>query len=304
MEVFKKILRWFSLPGWAVFFLTVGSSAGLVWVFANGKDEHPMAYAIYVLSFYTLCAVSLKVPPAVRGGKAVVLSNPFANRYFTDKPFRARFKLYSGTAVNVAYGIFKLTIGIVYHSVWFGSVAVYYMVLAVLRFLLISAHRRSDRLEAEQEKLLHQWKSYRICGWLLLLLNVVITGMVIQMIWKNQGYSYPGYVIYVSASYTFYKLTMSIIRAVKNRKGQTPVFTAAGAMDLCVALMSIFALQTAMFSSFGAEMSADDRFLMNSLTGGGVSVVVVCIAVLMILRSSKILISLKSSDQQEVSDHG
>lgn len=304
MEIWKKVLRYFSPPAWVSFLLVNGAAAGLVWVFLDGMDEHPIAYAVYALSFYALCVVSVKVPSAVKGGKALVLSNPFANRYFTDKPFRVRFKLYSGTVINVAYGVFKLVIGIVYHSEWFGSVAVYYMVLAVLRFLLISAHRRSDRLEAEQEKLLHQWKSYRICGWLLLLLNGAITGMVIQMIWRNRGYSYPGYVIYVSAAYTFYKLTMSIIRAVKDREGRSPVFTAAGAMDLCVALMSIFALQTAMFSSFGAEMTEESCFLMNSLTGGGVSFAVVCIAVFMIIYSNKTIKSFKSTGQQEVSNHG
>lgn len=288
MEKLQKLLRWFQPSGWVSFFLINGAAAGLVWVFLNRNEEHPAAYAVYILSFYALCVVSLKIPGAVRRVKGLVLSNPLARRYFTDRPFKEKFKLYSSTVINVAYGIFKLSIGIVYHSAWFGSVAIYYMVLSVLRYLLVSAHRRTDKLEEEQ-KLFRQWKSYRLCGWLLLVLNTTITGMVFQMIWQNRGYAYPGYVIYVFAAYTFYRLTMSIIRTVKNRHNRSPVFAAAGAMDLCVALMSIFALQTAMFSSFGGEMSADARFLMNSLTGGGVSLLVVCIAVFMIIRSNRII---------------
>lgn len=288
MEKLRKVLRWFRPPGWVSFFLVNGAAAGLFWVFLMGNEEHPMAYGVYVLSFYALCVVSVKLPEAVRRAKGLVLSNPLARRYFTDRSFKARLKLYSSTVINITYGIFKLAIGIVYHSAWFGSVAVYYMVLSVLRYLLVSAHRRTDALEGEQKRL-RQWKSYHLCGWLLLVLNTTITGMVFQMIWRNRGYSYPGFIIYVFAAYTFYRLTMSIIRAVKNRHNHSPVFAAAGAMDLCVAVMSIFALQTAMFSSFGGEMSADDRFLMNSLTGGGVSLLVVCIAVFMIIRSHRII---------------
>ncbi|MBQ7800896.1 MAG: hypothetical protein IJ375_01070 [Oscillospiraceae bacterium] len=288
MEKFKKALRWFSPPGWVTLLLTAASAAGLVWVFRRGMEEHPVAYAVYMVAFYTLCAVCVKVPAAVRGGKGLVLSNPHAHRYFTDRPFKAKVKLYSSTALNMAYGIFKLVIGIVYHSVWFVSVAVYYMLLSLLRLLLVSADRRSGTLSPEED-LPRQWRSYRACGWLMLLLNGAITGMVIQMVWQNRGYSYPGYVIYVSAAYTFYRLTMAIVRAVKSRRETSPVYAAAGVMDLCAALMSIFALQTAMFSSFGAEMTAEGRFLMNILTGGGVSALVVCAAVWMIVRSNKAL---------------
>ena len=296
MEKFRNLLRWFSPTGWVSFFLVNGAAVGLVWVFWKGMDEHPVAYAIYMLAFYALCVVCVKVPGAFRSGKGLVLSNPHARRYFTDKPFKAKFKLYSSTVLNLAYGVFKLMIGIVYHSVWFGSVAVYYMVLSLLRFLLITANRRTEQLEPA-EKNLRQWKSYRICGWLMLLLNAAVTVMVVQMVWQNRGYSYPGYVIYVSAAYTFYRLTMAIVRAVKNRKDHSPVFAAAGVMDLCAALMSIFALQTAMFSSFGGDMTAENRFLMNTLTGTGVSILVLCAAVVMIVRATKAVRKMKVTEQ-------
>lgn len=301
METLRKLLRWLHPPAFAALLLAAASGAGLVWVFLNGMEEHPAAYAIYLLSFYSLCAAAAAVPGAVRKGKALVCGNAHARRYFSDAPFRARLKLYSGTVINLAYGIFKLTIGILYRSVWFGSVACYYMVLALLRLLLVSSDRRSTKLEGQREKLRQQWRSYRACGWLLLLLNAAIAGMAIQMIWQNKGYSYPGFVIYASAAYTFYRLTMAVVRAVKNRRTPSPIFSAAGVMDLCAALMAVFALQSAMFASFGGELPPDTRLLMNILTGGAVSAAVVCLAVFMIVRGT---VSLNQTNQQEVSNHG
>jgi len=49
--------------------------------------------------------------------------------------------------------------------------------------------------------------------------------------------------------------------------------------------MSMFALQTAMFSSFGDDDTL--RFLMNSVFGGAVCIACLCIAVVLLIRSGK-----------------
>lgn len=45
--------------------------------------------------------------------------------------------LYPGFCINVLYVIFKTATGIYYRSAWFISLGVYYMALAIMRFLLI-----------------------------------------------------------------------------------------------------------------------------------------------------------------------
>ena len=294
MEQFKKILLSLLYPhGIIIFLLTILSSAGLFWVFSNGMDEHPIAYIIYVLSFYTLSVIVIAAPPIFKKCRDLIYGNTHAARYLTEEELRSRISLYSGTIINLAYAVFKLFTGVYYNSVWFGAVAVYYMVLCLIRFLLIKNDRKSIQIKTDDERNLHGWKSYRACGWLMLALNIAIVGMVVQMIWQNKGYSYPGFVIYASAAYTFYRMTMAIIKIIKTRKATNPVFSAAKAIDLSVALMAIFALQTAMFASFGAEMSADSSRLMNAVTGGTVCLGVVCIAVIMIIRSSRSIKDIK-----------
>lgn len=298
MNKTKKILLKLLYPHWVlVCLLTLLSTAGLLWIFLSGLEEAPVAYAVYMLAFYTLCTVCAAVPGIYKKGRALVYKNNHAARYLTEKELRTRISLYSGTLINLGYAVFKLFTGVYYRSVWFGAVAVYYMVLCLIRYVLIREDRHSTQISTEEERRLHDWKSYRNCGWLLLILNAAVTGMVVQMIWQNKSYSYPGFVIYASAAYTFYRLTMAIIRTVQTRHGSNPVFSAAKAMDLCAALMAIFALQTAMFSSFGMEMTAESRGLMNLLTGSAVSLAILCIAVYMIVRSTKILRSKKTTKQ-------
>ena len=288
MEKTKRILLSLLFPNWIIIcLLTVLSASGLTYVFVNGMDAHPIAYVIYMLAFYTLCVVIAAMPPLIKAGRALVYSNTHAARYLTERELRARVSLYSGTVINFVYAVFKLVTGIVFRSVWFGAVAVYYMVLGLIRFLLVKGDRRIIQLDTEENRYLNEWKSYRACGWLLLVLNATMTGMVFQMIWQNKSYTYPGFVIYASAAYTFYRLTMAVIQMVKVRKSNSPLFSAAKALDLSAALMAIFALQTAMFTSFGAETTEEMRMTMNAATGGCVCLAVVCIAVYMILRSWK-----------------
>lgn len=288
MEKCKRIPKKLMYPHGAILLLlTILSAAGLIFVFTNGLEAHPVAYVLYPVSAYTLCVLLIASPPLVRKCRDLLYGNARIARYLSQEELRSRSSLYRSTLINLGFGIFKLSIGVYLQSHWFGAVGIYYMVLCLIRFLLVQNDRKLRRIHDPEIQLRRQWRSYRVCAWLLLLLNATMSGMVFQVIWQNQSYVYPGYIIYVTAAYTFSRLTVSIVKAFKRRTVSNHVFAAARALDLSVALMAIFALQTAMFATFGAETDAGTRQLMNSLTGGAVCLAVVCIAALMLLRAKK-----------------
>lgn len=296
MEKFKSIVLKLLFPYKIItFFLTVTSAVGLFWIFTNGMETHPVAYAVYLLSFYTLCVVIAGIPFYIKKYKSKMYSNPYTAKYLTEKDLRIRTSLYNGTIFNLTYAVLKLMAGIYFKSMWIGAVSVYYIVLFVIRFLLITNDRKSNRFDNEQEKLLYQWNSYRISGGLMFLLNAAITGMTVQMIWQNKGYNYPGVLIYAMAAYTFYRLTMAIVQNVKMHKSNTPVLAAAKAMDLSVAMMSVFALQTAMFSAFGTDMGQVTQRVFNIATGGFVCISVLFIAVMMVIHANNEILKIKNN---------
>ena len=111
-------------------------------------------------------------------------------------------------------------------------------------------------------------------------------GMIVLMVLTDSGYSYPGYVIYLSALYTFYTVILAAANLVKFRKLGSPILSASKVLRFVAALMSLLGLQTAMISQFSAEGAAFRR-RMNAITGGGVWCSVILIAVYMLLRSRK-----------------
>lgn len=265
--------------------LVLGSAAALTYVFLNGLDTHPIAYFVYPLSFYALCTLAIRIPALVRWCRSSLYGNRYSARYLTERELRMRISLYNSTAFNLAFGLFKLIIGIVYGSGWFGAIGIYYMVLSLMRYLLL----RKDRAlrSSTAPTLAAQWQSYRTCGGLLLMLNAAMSGIVFQILRMDRGYMYPGFFIYALAAYTFYRLTMAIIQSIRLRRHTQPLFSAAKRIDLSAALMSIFALQTAMFASFGGETSTETQQLMNTLTGGTVCCIVVCLAFSMLVKGHR-----------------
>ena len=98
------------------------------------------------------------------------------------------------------------------------------------------------------------------------------------------------------AGYTFYITIHAIVDLIKYRKYKSPVMTTSKIIALSAALVSMLALETAMFSQFGGEMATENKWLMIALTGAGVSIVVIAMSGYMIVQTAK--------EIKEIKNHG
>ena len=291
----KKILNKMLYPPiWLMTLLTVASAVVLPLVFIKGWKESPIAYAVYVLAFYTvsvLCLFFGKVlPKQYKEIKQKIYANPFGNKYMTDAAFKVRVSLYSSLAINLACSAFKLISGIFYSSLWIEAFAVYYILLSVIRFILL--HHIERKKDAG---LIEEYRSYRISAVLMMFINLTLSGIVLNMIVKNEAAAYSDIYVITSAAYTFYILTVSIIDLVKYRKYKSPVMSSAKAIRFAQALVSLLSLEASMLVQFGDDESY--RRLMLALTGAGVCIIVLAMSVYMIIRSVKEIKRLSTSSQ-------
>lgn len=274
-------------PIWVMVVLTLFSAAALVFVFLKGLEESVPAYAVYVLSFYTLSVVTvfcvMVLPKQYRQLKQRAMDNPLTGRYLTDRVFRTTVSLYLSLLISLMYVGLNLwswrTIG----SWWFMVLAVYYTIMAVMRFLLV----RYVRKKAIGTSLLGEWKRARSCACILLLVNFSLSAAVLMILFQNKGYDYAGILIYVMALYTFYAVTHAIVDIVKFRKLGSPILSTAKVVSLSAALVSMLNLETAMFAQFGGEMSPESQRIFIVLTGAGISITVVTLSVILIVRATK-----------------
>lgn len=274
-------------PGWLILLMAVISGAALITVFLKGWEQTVAAYIIYALAFYTLSVVTcffvMVFPKRYGQIKEKVYANPFGNRYLTDRAFRTKISLYLSLAINLLYVGINLWSWYTLHSWWFMVLAVYYLIMVSMRFLL-ARYVHTHTLGAG---LLGEWKRSRICAYILLLINLSLSGAVLMILYQNRGYDYPGIMIYVMVLYTFYSTTHAIVDIVKYRTLGSPVMSTAKLVSLSAALVSMLNLETAMFAQFGAEMAQQYQNLMIILTGAGISITVVTLSVLLIVRATK-----------------
>ena len=282
-------------PIWLMGMLTIASAVLLTLVFLRGWEQRIIAYFIYVLAFYTLCVVTvfcaLVLPKQYGRIREKFLANPLGNRYATDRVFRAKISLNLSLGINLLYVAINVLSWFLYRSWWFVCLAVYYVILSVMRFLLVRyVHVNPIGTDRHGEL-----KRSLACSYIMLLLNFFLSGAVLMMVYQNRGYEYHGILIYVIALYTFYTATHAIINLVRYRRFESPVMATAKVISMAAALVSMLNLETAMFAEFGADMAKADQELMIILTGAGISITVIAMAVYLIVRCTKEMKKMRSN---------
>ena len=283
----KKLIKYLYPPLWIIVLLVPICTAALVYTFIGGYEAHPVAYFTYVLSFYALTTVVMRcikvIPKHYKSAKKRVYDNPVGERLMTDMKFRTHVSLYGSLGVNLLYVTLNVVLGFLYHTAWFFVLAFYYTILAIMRFLLVRFVNRTgignDRFK--------ELRRSRLCGYILLTVNLALSGAVLMILYQNKGYEYHGILIYVMAAYTFYITTLAIINLVKYRKLGSPVMSMTKIINMAAALVSMLSLETAMFSQFGKDMSNENKQIFIMLTGAGVSIIIVTMSVYSIVKNSK-----------------
>lgn len=185
--------------------------------------------------------------------------------------------------LSVGFAAFNAVISALTFSFWYGALAAYYGLLAVMRFGLIFHHLRTRRLadETEEHRRKRQTNTYRTCGIILIFLALALGAAVLQMALSNATFANPpGLTIYLVAVYTFYKIIASAFHLVRAHKDDDITIQAVRNVNFADALVSVLALQTAMLHEFAPEAN---HWQMNALTGTLVCITTVTIGILMVV---------------------
>lgn len=299
MEKWKKIGKKLLFPPvWLIVILTVLTAIFVPLTFILGWDETPVAYGIYVVAFYAVTVLTLYLalvlPKHYRLIRQKIYDTQLGNRYMTDTAFKVRVSLVASLSINLAYSVFHLLSGIVYASFWIGAVAVYYILLSLVRFILLYhiEKRQGEGRAAE-------YRSYRTAGILMICLNIPLSGIVLNMILTEHTPNTSDVFVIASATYTFYILTVSTVDMIRYHRYNSPVMSASKVIRLTAALVSVLSLETSMLVQFGEGEGGDFRKTMTALTGCGVCVMILAMSVYMIVKANKEIRRLRSEEEQK-----
>ena len=179
---------------------------------------------------------------------------------------------YTSLAFNVAYALGNCIIGFLNQSWWFITVGAYYTVLAITRFSVLQVKRKaSGNYDTELF-------ARRITGILLVVLSFCIVGVNIMSAVKDRGTDFHVIVMITIATYTFTKITISIIGMVKAKRSASPVLKILRNISFADACVSIYTMQRSMLMTFPG-MEAAEILLLNIFTGTAVWIVVLLLGI-------------------------
>lgn len=307
----RKLWEWIKHPHGAAliafYICTAIFIAGAIVFSVIGTNES-YGFAAYI--FYGLAAVTLGytvytlvlfVPKWKQGVIGVLKKNGFTEKLYEQYGFRTLIFAVFSLALSLGNAILNGTIGIVRLSLWYGALGAYYLLLSLMRGGVLLYHRKKKRYaerETETQIKVRELKKYRGCGILLVLLPLALSFAIWEMTVFGKGFVHAGLMIYVAAAYTFYKVTMSIVNFFKARKGDECTVRAIRNVNLADALVSVLALQTAMFHEFSPHA---DFGMANAITGTAVCALTVTIGVFMIVNGS---LKIKKMQTEATDDAG
>ncbi len=184
--------------------------------------------------------------------------------------------------LNLLYAFYHAALGIISHSVWFITMCAYYTVLSTMRLSAALCERKNrDTPSVDIEYFV-----MKLCGVLLILLNFILAAAIYISQSQHIATKYGEIVMITIAAYTFYKITITVIKVVKQRKNPSPLLSVIRSISYAEVAASALTLQRSMLVSFG-EMNDTDIHTMNTLTGSSVCLFVLILGIALIIRGSK-----------------
>lgn len=275
----KKLLYHLLFPHTVIMCLLVPISAMfLVYSLASLSSSSPAAIVSYLLSFYTLTVWCMRLPALIRRIKRFKDENRYIRIWQNDALLRVNISLAASLTINIVYACFQASLGFYHSSLWYFSMSAYYLMLAIMRYLLL--RRTSQQGIGKRAELC----GTVACGAIFFIMNIVLSIIIFYIAYRDRVTKHHEITVIAIAAYTFFMLTNSIIGVARAKRYNSPAYSAAKTISLAAACVSMLTLEASMLSVFKSEdMSAEKQRLMIIMTGAVVCAVIVVLALNMIL---------------------
>lgn len=182
--------------------------------------------------------------------------------------------------INLLYALYNGGLGLANSSLWFITMCAYYTILSTMRFgTVLCSYKHSSSPHMA-------YFVMKMSGLLLAVLSLVLTGVVYLSLAENIAVIYDRVIMITIATYTFYKIIMAVICAVKQKNNPSPLLAVIRTIGYTDVAVSVLTLQRSMLASFG-EMADTQAHTMNVLTGAAVCLFVLSLGIALTLRGIK-----------------
>ncbi len=183
----------------------------------------------------------------------------FGARLVDDKRYRLLVTATVALIFNLGFAFYHGILG-------FFATAVYYVLLAVMRFVAVVSERRDKQTSSA-------------IGILLIALSVVFDIMFIFSMINETAAVYGTIPMISIATYTFTKITAAAVSGIKHRNKDSAFVKTINAIRYSEIAVSLLTMQQSMLVSFG-EGDDGSSVILNALTGGAVCFFILAVGIM------------------------
>ena len=183
--------------------------------------------------------------------------------------------------VGFAFALYNGVLGIVCRSLWNGAICVYYFLLAVIRAIIVSLHRK-EATGRQERSAAHRRMTYFATHMVLILMNISLVVPAAVMVTGGRSYTYGLIPAIAMAAYTTYRITMSIIHFRKSRHNANILAAELRTINVIDSLVAVLTLQNALIVTNGGMTDAMQT--LSAWTSAGILVIIAVITVQSLLR--------------------
>lgn len=150
-----------------------------------------------------------------------------------DPTARGAFFLYGGALFHFLYAVFRLVTGILYRQYRIDTAVLFYLSLALNRFLLIRAYRKeSDEVAVR--------RACRASGKLLFITAGIMLLLISETVAGGRRIHFPRGFLFVSGTYALFGAISALLELFFLKRLHTPLLSASRTVGLLSALISSF----------------------------------------------------------------
>lgn len=303
---FAKIREFIKEPrGW--FLGLIGMISLISLIFTIWADKNSLAQELFlagisitsILGVYCIVILIIRWRRYYRNTlKQKLCKNKIIRKFLTDYDIKTIDFAFFTLIINVGFALVNGISAVRYLSVWYGALAVYYIVLIALRGSIMVATKKLRTKYGDDEKscLKAKLKTYLASGIMLLILEIAMMAAVTQMVLSKRTTQSGLIYAIATAIYTFYKATMAIVNLVKARQHGDPITQSLrniNIADVCISIVSLTVLMITTIAE-GGEMLE-----MKACVAFGAVIIVAIMAVGMIIEASKKLKEVNINERRE-----
>ena len=185
--------------------------------------------------------------------------------------------------ISTSFALYNGFLGLFKHSIWNGCVCVYYLLLLSIKALILISEAKLKN-EDESVKPIKRKKIFYVSSALLFLINLALFAPITLMVLNKRSIEFGLIPAITIATYTTYKVTISIISYTKNRNNKNIAIRQIRTINLIDAILSILTMQNALII---VNSGMDKLFTLTAITSFLGIVVIIILSIVSFVRCVK-----------------